>query len=147
MAEENKKDVGRPPELTEDKKTNFAPRVLRELEDAFLDGMNNREACFIADISERAFYEVLQNNPELAQRFDLLKENLKVQSKKVIAKAIKNDDKQQANWYLERKSKDEFSLRNELTGADGEKLQPVLVKFLNEEKDGKDTDNRNPAGV
>ena len=44
----------------------------------------------------------------------------KYKAKKVIVEAIEAGDKQQANWWLERKGKDEgFSTRQELTGADG----------------------------
>ena len=42
-----------------------------------------------------------------------------------------------AQWLLERKRKNEFSIRKEITGGDGEAL-PILVKFING-KDNRDT--------
>lgn len=33
-------------------------------------------------------------------------------------------------WILERVFKGDFAQRNEVTGADGETLQPVLVRFV-----------------
>ena len=32
-----------------------------------------------------------------------------------------------AGWWLERKYRDEFALRQELTGGDGEKLEPFVI--------------------
>ncbi len=130
MAEEQK-EPGRPAEFTEDNQSNFSPNVLSKLESAFLQGMNNREACFLADISEALFYRVCKNNPALVERFEQMQENIKVKAKKVIAKAIEDGDKQQANWYLERKSKDEFSTRNELSGPDGKEINVNLVNYGN----------------
>lgn len=114
--------AGRPAELTIENETQFAPQVLHKLESAFLKGMNNREACFLANISEGLFYRVCKNSPELFDRFSMLQENVKVRAKEVVAEAIDKGDKMQANWYLERRAKDEFSPRQELTGANGTAL-------------------------
>jgi hypothetical protein len=124
-------DVGRPPEFTEDKGTNFAPQVLHKLESAFLKGMNNREACFLANISESTFYAVCDKSPELLERFKMLQEAVKVRAKEVVAEAINDGDKQQANWYLERKSKDEFSPRQELSNPNGEPIGVILYPQKN----------------
>lgn len=121
-------EVGKPAKLTAEKGESFAPQVLHKLESAFLRGMNNREACFLADISESLFYRVCQTSPELLERFKMLQENVKVRAKEVVAEAIDKGDKQQANWYLERKAKDEFSTRNELTGANGKDLHEGLTE-------------------
>jgi hypothetical protein len=58
----------------------------------------------------------------------MLQENVKVQAKMVVAEAIDKGDKAQANWYLERKAKDEFSTRNELTGPNGKELHEGLTE-------------------
>jgi len=34
---------------------------------------------------------------------------------------------------MKRKKKSEFSERQEMTGADGKELQPVMVKFITDE--------------
>ena len=56
----------------------------------------------------------------------------KYKARKVVAEAIEKNDIQQANWYLERKAKDEFSLRQELTGAEGGELGIILYPQKNE---------------
>ena len=124
--------MGRPAEYTSDGHTKFTPETLKKLEDAFLMGMNNKQACFMANLSETLFYLVVSNTPEYLERFASLQEAVKVKAKAVVAKAIEKGDLHQANWYLERKSKDEFSLRTEQTGKDGAALPtPILNVFTN----------------
>lgn len=118
---------GRPAELTEDGKTQFAPQVLHKLESAFLKGMNNREACFLADISESLFYEVCKNNPGIKERFEMLAENVKVQAKQNVYEKVVVGDVETSKWYLERRSKAEFSPRQELSGTDGKDLVTGLT--------------------
>jgi hypothetical protein len=105
---------GRPAELTEDRGSRFAPQILCKLESAFLKGMNNRQACFLADISEATFYAVCKGNPGLLERFIDLQENVKVKAKEIIYEAIDKGDKAQANWYLERKSPEEFGNKQKI---------------------------------
>ncbi len=54
----------------------------------------------------------------------------------LINKALNEGDVSTAKWYAERKAKDEFSLRNEITGEDGEaikiKIPEINVIFTNE---------------
>ncbi len=136
MASENAKE-GRPTVMTEES--------IAKLEEAFSNGATDLEACFLAKISKDSLYRYQQEHPEFCERKDALKEMIKYQAKKVVKEAIEEGDKQQANWYLERKGKDEgFNPRTEITGKDGEelKVQPVLVKFLNESQD-----DRNSSGV
>ena len=83
-------------------RTKFTPTTLRKLEDAFSYGLSNREACFLANISESLFYEVCQKNPELSERFRRLKDSPKIAAKKVVVNKIREGDSKLACWYLER---------------------------------------------
>lgn len=132
--------MARPAKKTKENKSGFSDSVLRKLEDAFLQGMNNRQACFLADISESVFYEVLEKTPELAERFKLLSENTKVLAKKNIHTSIKKGKGYVSMWYLERAAKDEFGERMEVTGADGKELMPFM-KIVKEtyDKDSQET--------
>ena len=56
------------------------------------------------------FVEIIRHQPKWA-------------AKKLVTMAAQEDVKV-AQWYLERKMKDEFSSRNELTGANGKDLLP-----------------------
>jgi hypothetical protein len=49
----------------------------------------------------------------------MLKEKLILKSRSVIAYALDNKDENTAKWYLERKRKDEFSSKQEISGLMG----------------------------
>lgn len=109
-------DTGRPTVMT--------PETIAKLEIAFSNGASDKEAIFIGGIGSSTFYDYCQANPEFSERKEGLKDMVKYQARKNIVDAILEGDKQQSNWYLERKAKDEFSSRTENTGADGKDLIP-----------------------
>ena len=115
--------VGRPTVMTEN--------VLRILEDAFSVGASDKEACFLANIAESSLYKYCEEHPEFSERKDALKKMPNYKAKKVIVQAIEDGDKQQANWWLERKGKDDgFSQRNELSGPDGKELPAPILNYV-----------------
>ena len=103
---ENK--VGRPTVMTED--------MIGKLELLFAKGLSDREACLIADISPSTLYDYCTANPDFAERKELLKEQVKTKAKLNIAEAIEQEDIDISKWYLERKAKDEFSTKQEISG-------------------------------
>lgn len=115
---EDKKTAGRPPVIDE--------MTLQKLEAAFSLGATDSEACFQAGISPATLYNYQNENPGYLERKKQLKERMILKARMVIADALNNSDKEVAKWYLERKAKNEFSARQELTGADGENLIPVI---------------------
>lgn len=122
-------DTGRPTVMT--------PAVIAKLEEAFNNGATDLEACFLADISKDALYDYCKVHPEFSERKEALKNMPKYQAKMNIVKEINNGDAEISQWYLERRAKDEFSTRNELTGKDGENLipQPLLGGLSNVSSD------------
>lgn len=113
--------IGRPPAMDED--------TLRILEGAFADGATDELACFLAQISPSTLYLYQSEHPEFSERKKYLKDQTKFQAKKNIRNAIENGDLDTSKWYAERKMKDEFSQRQEMTGADGERLQVIIKTF------------------
>ena len=103
---ENK--VGRPTVMTE--------AMIGKLELLFAKGLSDREACLIADISTTALYDYCTEHPEFAERKELLKEKVKIKAKLNIAESIENKDIDDSKWYLERKARDEFSTKQEISG-------------------------------
>ncbi len=96
---------------------------LIKLEQAFAIGCTDKEACSYAEITEHQLYyyqDVV--NPQFAVKKQELKEKPILKAKQTIVKSL--DQPEHAKWYLERKSKDEFSTRSELTGKDGDALIP-----------------------
>jgi hypothetical protein len=97
----------------------------------------------LADISPETLYAYQRLHPEYTERKEQLKSMIKLQAKRVIKKAINEGDKQQANWYLERKGKDEgFSPRTEVTQADGKEFPtPILATAYVSNNDSSKEDN------
>jgi len=94
------------------------PEIVAKLESVFAYGGTVSMACSFAEITRDAFYRFHDKNEEFRNRIALLRE-------KPLLKAIKTtvdslSDPKWATWYLERKMKNEFSLRSEVTGANGE---------------------------
>ena len=90
----------------EEKEFNFSPEHLYSLEHSLADGLNNREACFLADISEAWFYKVLKTRPDLVEKFEALKDSPKIKAKKNIKQKIDEGDVNISQWYLERRDPD-----------------------------------------
>ena len=72
--------------------------------------------------------------PEFVDRKAALKEKMILKARSVVNDALENKDLQTAQWYLERKRKDEFSARSEHTGADGNAIETKVNLNLNPEE-------------
>ena len=92
---------GRPKKITGE--------VLQKLEQGFMKGLSDRQACLYADISPGTLYNFQKENPEFLERKELLKENIKMRAKLTIAAAIERGDLKLSQWYLKNRTGDEFS--------------------------------------
>ena len=99
------RDSGRPSVVTE--------QVIAILEEAFLEGHTDREACLIANIDPATLYRYCKENPDIAIRKEELKENQFVVARKTLMKGVKANP-ELALKFLERKKKDEFSTKQEV---------------------------------
>lgn len=128
--------AGRPTEMTDVK--------IQKLEQAFALDATIKEACFYADISPQTYYNWIEAKPELLERFNALREKLVLQARQTIADNIKEDSKT-AQWYLERKRKDEFSGKQEIDLTGGfEVTRQKLKEFLDDTDDFTDTESHTP---
>lgn len=112
QAEKPKKSAGRPTVMTE--------ATVKKLEEVFAIGGTDEEACFYADISKQTLYDYQKLKPEFIDRKEALKAKPILKARQTIVRGL--DDSKNAQWYLERKLKKEFTQRQELTGADGKDL-------------------------
>lgn len=101
-----KKKAGRPTVMTKD--------VVAKLEYAFARGLSDREASLLAEIDPATLYRYCDAHPEFCERKELLKEQVKMKAKLVVADEIDAHNEKMATWYLERKAKDEFSTKTEI---------------------------------
>lgn len=111
--------LGRPPVMTEE--------IIAKLEEGFLYGLTDLEACLYADIHPASLYRYCQDNPDFSERKEILKDQIKMRAKMNIAEGITQNDRPLSQWYLETKGKnDGFSKRSEVTGKDGEAIKAKL---------------------
>lgn len=94
--------------------TVMTDKVVAKLEEGFTMGFTDLEACLYAEISKDALYDYCKKVPTFTDRKELLKEQPKMKAKINITNSISDWDSLDSKWYLERKSKDEFSLRTEV---------------------------------
>ena len=100
------KEIGRPTVITE--------LTLQKLRDGFCMGLTDIECSLFAGIAVSTLYNYCRENPDFTEEKELLKNQPKIKAKMNLDKAIKEEDRDISKWYLERKSKDEFSLKQEV---------------------------------
>lgn len=111
----------------------ISTEVLQKLEDGFVMGMTDREACIYADISTGTLYNYCNAKPEFLERKEQLKDGVKMRAKINVAKKIEGGDVDLSLWYLERKSKDEFSAKQEI-GVSGSMDVRKIYDGMSEEE-------------
>lgn len=109
--------------------------TVNKLEEAFLLGCTDEEACYYADISKQTLYTYQDKHPEFVDRKARLKERPFFVARKSVIDSLSGDP-ELALKYLERKKKKEFSPRTEVTGEEGDPISVALVEFA----DGQDKD-------
>lgn len=92
--------------------TAMTPEALLKLEQAFKIGSTDREACAHAKIACSTLYEYQKENPEYAEQKAQWKEKPILLARFSVVEGLQSDP-HLALKYLERKKKDEFSLRTE----------------------------------
>ena len=116
--------MGRPEVMTD--------LAISKLEEAYLNDATDVEACFVAGVSLGSLYNYQRENPDFIERKQALKDSVKYRAKKNLVEAITNEekpDKETSKWFLERRAKEDFSQRNEHTGAEGKDLQINVISF------------------
>lgn len=112
----------------EGRPTKFTPEVLNKLEEAFLLGCTDKEACLMADITQQTLIEWKKDKPDFSERIELLRQNPIREARQSLHKSIRRGDGKLALAYLERKVKDELSLRQEHTGLNGNSIDIRIVE-------------------
>ena len=121
--ENEKNKVGRPTVMT--------PETVSKLEYGFMKGLTDAECCLYAGICKQALYDYCAKNPEFTDRKEQLKKQPSVRAKINVVESIENGDIDMSRWYLERKNKDEFSLKQEIK-ADIQDTVTINVELVDE---------------
>lgn len=101
--------------------------ILSKLRDAWDLGASDAEACLSADVSQAWLYRFLNDNPLFREERDRRKEKLALMSRKVILTAIADGNVWVAQWYLERRKKDEFSKVDTMVNTQVNLQVPILL--------------------
>lgn len=101
--------------------------VVKKLEEAFLLGCSDVEACLYADISKQTLYDYQARFPEFVDRKEELKANPIFIARKTVVKEIAEKG-ELALKFLERKKKDEFSTSSDLN-LGGQSDNPIVQRI------------------
>jgi len=107
--------------------TIFTKELIDKLEYVFALGGTDKEACLYADVSPAALYKYQEKNPDFVERKESLKEAPILAARESVIKNLKRNP-ELALKYLERKKKDEFSLKTEVEES-GETT--VTITYVN----------------
>jgi ACT domain-containing protein len=100
---------------TRGRPTVFDYDAVRKLEQAFAIGCTVEEACSISGVSRSAYYKKLEDDTQFMDKMERAKLFMIIQARHTVYNAIRAGDIKTSMWYLERKRKDEFSTKTELT--------------------------------
>jgi len=121
-----KSNAGRPTIMTD--------LTLKKLNEAFAFGCTDEEACYYAEISKQTLYNYQKDHPEFVDQKEALKQRPILLARQEVIKGLEGNP-ELALKFLERKKKDEFSLRSEFTGKDGEDIKFVVTRKSDEDKE------------
>lgn len=97
--------------------------TVNRLHEAFLMGLTVTQAVIYAGIARDTYYDWVKKFPALSARMEKAKLNPFLVAKKTIMDNMGNPDV--AKWWLERKSPDEFSTKQEVDHTF--KNAPVII--------------------
>ncbi len=111
------------------------PEVIAKLEHAFTIDSTVIEACCYANISETTYHRWCSENEQLRERFKAMQSQLVLKARQAISDNL--EDVSTAKWYLERKRKNEFSLKQEIqqTEVNGSEYLEALRQRMSNNSD------------
>jgi hypothetical protein len=111
--------------------------TVNKLKEAFAIGADVSAACFYAEISRQTFYNWCEENTNLKEEFDRLREKPVLKAYQTIAKNLDNVDI--AKWLLEKRRKNEFGTAVDITS--GNKPIPILTYVQGHNSNPQDSGN------
>lgn len=135
-------------------RTTWTDEIVGELESAYRDGLNTSQACWQVGIARNFYYDRYNTDTLFKDKMDKARQYLSKIARIKVAGAITKGDMKTARWYLEKRDKDDFSSRTELTGRGGKPLgagispeeKERLDKIILRKHGNETTTNEGPAG-
>ena len=98
----------------------YTPEIIEEICGYLEKGLNQKDACILADISHQTFHRWQNEHSEFSEAIG----KAKVKNKQFHLEKIRTATSWQAStWYLERVYHEEFSLKKE------EVKQPITIQW------------------
>lgn len=114
--------------------TKMTTETLAKLEAWFTNSLTDEECCLYADIHPATLYRYIEKNPKFWERKEILKKKPNIQAKVNWIKKINASDYQASKEWLERKSRWEFSLKQEIDVVGDIKHEHTLeISFTDED--------------
>lgn len=110
---------------------------LKILEDSFKLGAQVKEALAQAQIPSSTFYDYLNAHPDFSEQIEWWQQYPIMLAKHSVV-AHMGEDGKLALEYLKCRRKEEFGTRTEITGADGQSIQPPIIQILPVKPKGED---------
>ena len=105
--------------------TKMTPETVKKLEEAFLLGCTDLEACLYGDISKQTLYNYQEKHPEFVDRKAALKSNPVMLARKIVMKSLDDGDLTTANRVIDRKEGSKVAV----TGADGGPIEITKIEW------------------
>lgn len=118
------KPPGRP--SLRDDKSQWAD-TLRKIEDAAALGCSLSEIALYAGVHRETLRVWCNEDEALGYRIEELRERPILKARQTVVAAL--NDPEHAKWYLERKARNEFASRKEISGSDGAPLQASVIMY------------------
>ena len=99
------------------------------LEMAYSMGFDDFESCAAAKITRKKFNKMLEKYPLLGEKIDMWKQNPVLLAKSVVMNKIAEGNLYAAQWWLERRKKEEFSqsTKMEITSTETKRLETKVT--------------------
>lgn len=104
-------------------------KVWDKLEESFMLGLSDAEACLRAGISKPTLYDYLEEHKDLKERKDLLKNNVRMHAKVNIAEKVIKEKSIELSKYILEKTDKEFSNKLKI---EEENTQKHTIQFIDD---------------
>ena len=107
--------------------TVMTDECIQKLEQSFLMGCTDLEACLYAGISQSTLYAYQAEHPEFPDRKEVLKSNPFMLSRSVLLEALRDGDVATAHKMIDRKEGSKVALDH--TSSDGS-MKPTMIQLM-----------------
>lgn len=100
---------------------------LAEIERYLMLGYSLNRACELGGVPRKTLTDHMDRDEQFRRKVDLLMNSVSIKARANVIERINNKDYHASVDWLERKEKDEWSKRQELTGENGQPIQQEII--------------------